>query len=806
MSMNRITSFPVFPLLPALTMFISILLGSGCASEHHLDPSETRFGVLDLAPSIDDLVDDRVRTEREATCGSAINALGETVPGLHFEAPLQTQGWYERGDLEPLSVADGALRTRVYGEGGRIIRVIDDLSADQASQMMVELSVDGGGQGRFLWRNAGEESFSDRNVREFDLRPGGRPCIYWIRLGKSQLSPLDAREWAGTVDAVMLDFPGNAGKVSLHRFELVRGASRSRIVAERVRHGLENHVVLSGVSRPILPVDGNTGKHVRIPDGCSLSAHMGVMGHAWEGGASGGATHFRVLFLPRRSGGTEPLVLYHGTLSPVDHPRHRGWVPLRLDLADLAGFSGELVFQSGEVRDGRVDWGSWSGGVWGNPLLAVAGGAAGKEAGDSPANVLIISLDTLRADRMSGYGNSRFTTAQIDRRLIRRGTQFSVARTSSPWTLPAHFSLMTGIDTIQEDVNLPGRLPRNVATLAGQLKRAGYRTAAITGGGYVAPEWGFDRGFDLYATETDLGEAVTYALDVTRQSGASPFFLFLHTYETHAPYTPREPYISQYEPKPYRGALQATTEELLRVNNGIIPVTDEDVDHLKALYDSGVAYTDHQIGRLLSALTGFGLEDRTIVVLLSDHGEEFVDHGSLDHGRSLYEELLRIPLTFCQPGRIASGVTIDEPVSLVDVFPTILELAGVDRPAGLSGCSLAGLLVGNHSDCSLPERITAAVVTYPFYGDRKYALLQGGRKVIFHPDDGREEYFDLENDPQEANAGNGAAVDERNRVLMAMLKQRLAAGGSNPEQAAAAGDSAFSPRTRDRLQQLGYLE
>jgi len=780
----------------ACCLVLTLLLLSACRSTDFRNPADEPYGIIDLAAELFD------GPPAEEAYRAALDQLDAVTLGFRFDDPAGLGNWKGYGGLEALQVLDGALRTRVTGADPRLACYIRSFETDLASRLLVEMSVEGGEEAVFLWRPEGER-YAGVLSKSFPLVADGRFHVYRVPLTEGLLPLLDSKSWSGTIDALRLDLPEQAGTVAIRKIELVQGPDREMLMAERLRHGLDRSVTLRRTTRPVLPA-GSAEIDISVPPDARLTFSTGVMGHAWKEAPPERRFHFRVRFVPGNVDGGGPHELFSEVLAPTLRRRHQGWSTHTLALQELAGMSGRLLFETavGPVgREPRWD-GTWSGGVWGSPRLACPAGSRA----DRPPNLLLISLDTLRADRLSSYGHTRRTTPQIDRRLAARGMQMAFARSSAPWTLPAHVSLMTGLDTLHRFQRTPGPIPGREATLAELLRGAGYRTEAVTGGANLGPEWGFHRGFHRYAVRRVLHRAVDEAVGALQGLDGAPFFLFFHTYETHAGYRPREPWFTGYEPVGYQGEVRGSQEELLRFNREGTVLTEADKEHLRALYDSEVSYTDHQIGQLFARLERSGLLDNTLVVLLSDHGEEFGDHGGYEHGRNLYDALLRVPMLFSMPGVIPAGKLSSEPATMVDVLPTILDLLGMDGPEGINGRSLAATLHGDEERRAGPDLLQAASVTNPLYGDRKFALFDGRFKVVYHPDDLREEYIDLLADPGESAPGRAPLPEAKAGEMMRLLKQRLEAEGLAGESDTTENAPPLSEETLSRLRQLGYLE
>jgi arylsulfatase A-like enzyme len=311
---------------------------------------------------------------------------------------------------------------------------------------------------------------------------------------------------------------------------------------------------------------------------------------------------------------------------------------------------------------------------------AVALGAFACSEKRAPArpNVLVLLLDTTRADHLGALGYERDTSPNIDR-LARENLLYTRAYTEAPWTPPSVATLFSGLWASSHGM-MPSagtdtamqRLDEHVLTLAEILKSAGYKTAGISANPWISPEFGYDQGFDSYAVKhKEAADVITDAglakLDELRAGGA-PFFLYLHYLDPHRPYSlPKE-----YEP--YKGQLKSArfTPPMLKFVN---------------TYDAEIRYLDASLGRLFAQLKAKGLYDDLVIVLVSDHGEQFGEHGYSGHGWTLYDEELHVPL-IVKPGRIEKGRSSDRVVSMIDVLPTLLTLVDVAKPPGLPGLNL----------------------------------------------------------------------------------------------------------------------
>ncbi len=398
-------------------------------------------------------------------------------------------------------------------------------------------------------------------------------------------------------------------------------------------------------------------------------------------------------------------------------------------------------------------------------------------------NVLFITLDTTRYDRLGCYGYDRDTTPRLDE-LASSSTRYETAIASSSWTLPSHATLFTGkfatshgarydpegplklTDAIAgpksfDDYRARG-LAANERTLAQMLSEADYRTGAVVGGPWMRRAFGLDKGFQLYDDEDIDSVNGRRASDVTRAALAwlddtedddKPYFLFLNYYDAHAPYDP---------PEPYRSAFASTSE----------PSPEE-------LYDGEIAYMDFHLGRVLDAVD----LDRTLVIVTADHGELFGEHGHVGHGNYLYQEEIRVPFIVKVPGVEPSTTT--EPAHHVDVTPLVLAHTG---------------LAPNRIRVERP--LIAEVSPLPFSSEHGSwrALIARGYKLLAN-DQGRDQLYNLMSDPGESVNLIGKEP-ERAQAMMRFLESYLDA---LPPPGDAGPPRELDPSTRDALRSLGYV-
>lgn len=441
--------------------------------------------------------------------------------------------------------------------------------------------------------------------------------------------------------------------------------------------------------------------------------------------------------------------------------------------------------------------------------------------GGGRPNILLVVVDTARADRFSFAGYARQTSPEIAI-LASEGTIYERAYTPAPWTLPAHASLFTGLFPSSHAADSGHlRLDEEFRTLAERLHDAGYRTQGYAANPWVGRQYGLAQGFDTYEEiwkegrggEEDAGAAALNArverfldwragnADARRQ----PFFIFVNYLEPHLPYSPPEPFRSRFLSA---GADRAAVERLrhfkhpdeVRYVLGLGGPSKDDLSILSELYDGEIAYIDGRVGDLARFLRQKGLLDDTFLVVTSDHGEAIGDHGFLDHKMSVFEELLRIPLVVRHPGTVQAGGRIQEPVMLQDLYPTLLALAHAfprGETQGASGPRDSFLLPGIEGLAGAPakpareagERALVAEFARPIQfleiiqqrfpeatigpWDRELVAYHRGNEKLHWASDGRHRLYDLAADPGETT-DLAATRPDRLKELAAEVESWLA--------------------------------
>jgi arylsulfatase A-like enzyme len=472
-------------------------------------------------------------------------------------------------------------------------------------------------------------------------------------------------------------------------------------------------------------------------------------------------------------------------------PEDRRWLNGAADLSTFAGKRVSIEFAvSPEPGDGPAPMGAY-----GNPVIYDPSRSVGRP------NVLVISLDTLRARNLGAYGYARETSPFLDE-LASQGGLFENAITTSVTTGPSHMSLFTGLYPVNHGLStgLEHKAER-VETLAGRLHGSGYHTAAFTENGYVVRTRGFGDGFSEYTENRGIvnkgpGEVRLTFGQARRflKRAREPFYLFVHTYQVHSPFRPPKRYSELFADDGHPGPDD--------------PVLRRQRDN----YDREIRYVDDRVRELVGELAERGVLERTLVVVLADHGEEFHEHGYYQHGGAVFEESIRIPMIYVGPG-IPAGRHAAQ-VSLIDVMPTVLDYVGEPAPEDLDGVSLLGALQRNEEIAARTLFTEARAIKRwlrPYRGESWRPMLIGmrsqhGKFIAHRPATGAADptvFYDLRTDAEEAAPRR--VEGEELAAVDAMVERYLDSRLSAAERSATESPEEIDPELRERLRLLGYL-
>lgn len=418
---------------------------------------------------------------------------------------------------------------------------------------------------------------------------------------------------------------------------------------------------------------------------------------------------------------------------------------------------------------------------------------------DAP-NILLISIDTLRADALPPYGSVRDTAPAIQA-MAEEGVVFQRSWSQAPSTSPTHASMFTGVYPSEHGVmGTTGRLPMRWYTLAEHFQASGARTWASTSSVRFAHGVQLNQGFDSYdvfakgSQTKKTGRALEATLQAIAETPEQPWFGFVHLMDVHAPYSVPDPYQSRFLDGRVSTVNADTTVKFLHQNRSSRRnVSDQQLDDLKAMYDGGVSFVDTRIAAIWDAVRT--LERPTIIVITADHGEAFFERGYLGHGTFLYEPITRVPLIFWGPGIVPEGQHRATLASSVDLFPTLSALAGLPVPENLRGDDLSGVVKG-HGE----QHGRSVVLQSSQFRGLVHEGEDGLYKLEIRNRGRRTRVFALRNDPTELKDLAQSRPD-----LLADLKAELAA--SRPGKNIPQGETwEVSDAERQALEAIGYMD
>ncbi len=460
-----------------------------------------------------------------------------------------------------------------------------------------------------------------------------------------------------------------------------------------------------------------------------------------------------------------------------------------------------------------------------------------------PGNVILVSIDTLRADHVGSYGYHRNTTPNLDR-LAREGVRFQNVVSTTSWTIPAHAGMFTSqYDLVHGLLSHTDRLDDKRITMAESMKKAGYTTAGFYSSITLDPVFGLGQGFDdyiccySYSTYVDpfrkkdakenfsrLRSRIQQAVpdkdinlqelswrDVTNpvvhrkvtdwldKHHKERFFLFVHYWDPHYDFVPPPPYDTMFDPG-YKGDINGRG---FISNPAIEPGMDrDDLEHVIALYDGEIRCTDHYVGKLVDKLKSLGILDDSLLIVTSDHGEEFFDHGSKGHRNNLFDETVMVPLIMRYPGHVPAGKVIKKEARIIDVFPTAAALMDVPGSPEAMGENLVPYIKGQ---APMPE--LSALSQLELENNSLFSLRTLQWKFLYHRQSESAICFDLKEDPEEKKA------IEWKRPLFSKAKQRFKKKMDNVnsfsrtlQRSDEKPGASFTEAQEQRLRDLGYLK
>ena len=385
--------------------------------------------------------------------------------------------------------------------------------------------------------------------------------------------------------------------------------------------------------------------------------------------------------------GAPPIDIFSGSYND------KNWVAEKISLAKFAGKLARIDILAEGKATARL--------ALGEPAIRVAPPKLNKAAGKTK-NVIVLLVDTLRADKLAPYGNKRVKATAFEK-FTKESTLFKNCQSTSNWTKPSCASVLTGLYPDSHKARgHSSRLGKSVKMASELFRGAGFSTAAFIANGYLASEFGFNRGWNKYVNyireskNTDAKNVYKDALAFIGEQKDKPFFTYIQTIDPHVPYDPPKEDLKIYDAGNYEGPIRprSTGNLLEEFKRKKVDLNARDRRHLEALYDGEITYHDRHFGRFLDGLNKQGVLNDTTIIVCADHGEEFFEHESVGHGHTLHQELLHVPLVVRSPGLVPAGKKIGNSVGLADVLPTALGSVGQKVPRGMEGTDLIHVASG----------------------------------------------------------------------------------------------------------------
>ena len=811
--------------IPCRSLFLSLVIASSACSRP-------------VAPAATRLVD--LFDQKSVEGGAARAAVAHPRTEWRFDGPAPeppskafaaTRGWEAGPGVADLKITGGTLTGRTTSPMGlvRIERTADLQVPDQLHSIEVRVRVSAGA-------NLAVETSPDERA-DFKEIVG-----HMMGLGVEITTPITPGDEVQTyILTKSRPLPASQIRHVFIRPSDVPGAEFAiesvRLVFRREHlAGIESGVGWQGMREVYREsIVSRAPERIRFP--------LAVPAAAWLDLAAGtvdeGPVSFKVGLL-RGASTQEEVLLEHTVTTPYR------WEPRAIDLARYAGQQVTLTLGVGAPDAGAI-------GLWGAPVVrrrgvmpAPAQGVAPAR-GKQPQGVIVLWTDTLRQDHLDAYGYARQTAPTL-RKVASEGVLFRNNTTQATWTKVATPSVLTSLYPSTHGVlGFNDRLPAGATTLAEVYRAAGYATIGFASNLFTGQFTNLHQGYEEQHEDGSLPNQrssktarvyVDRLVEWLELHRDTPFFVFLHLYDPHDPYEPSRPYDSLWadpeKREEHHRHLEAvrkvisdpllklfgmpTRAELVKAGLDADAYVKHDVDW----YDGSIRGLDTEVGRLLERLKALGLDQSTLVVFTADHGEEFLDHGRMFHGQSVYGELTQVPLMMRWPGVLPAGRVVEEVVQTIDLMPTLLEISGLKRPAEAQGQSLVGLLGAGAGGRSASGRawrahpaISEKAVTDPAKGaapaphdTEAYAIVDAGWKLVHNtvrPGGGPEfELFDFANDPLNLSDVADKHPDKVQRLgkLLDGWRQMARNARLKPDAEATKG---LSQQQLERLRSLGYI-
>jgi len=542
----------------------------------------------------------------------------------------------------------------------------------------------------------------------------------------------------------------------------------------------------------LLPPPGVASLNISIPEKAVLRFGVGMDMFDIEN--SSVSSELTVTFSEENGDDYE---IYKGSIDPSWFLETQSWIEMEKDLSLLGNKSGRLIFrtsQSGSANESNIP-----------NLLLISNPKILTPKKSNQPNVILLSIDTLRNDHLGLYGYGKPTSPFLDR-FASESVVFQRAVAQAPETLPSHMAIMTslfpGVHRMVK-ASPPGRLSAKWPIWSQIMKSIGYQTAGFTSGAEVSPIYGFNRGMEVYSSKWERSEIAFNKKSVRwiARTMGHPFFLFLHTYDVHTPYEPPPPYDTMFGSTEFKSRDEGAKkgmDALKRFNR----------NQKVALYDGEIRYVDSQIQQFMNRLKDLDVYDDSLIIITSDHGEEFMEHGQLArHGLTLYNELLFVPLIIKFPHGKWGGTVINDPVESVDIMPTVLDFLETPGPKHVQGISLLNTIKNGGSLVTPAAKKRSVFSERLIQGSELEVSVQTLTEKYYHRVVQSDEFYDISKDPLEQKNISGTRKNSefifQNRIKIFKRKNKnLYSLSSGPSDAI---QPEMDKETEDQLRALGYL-
>jgi arylsulfatase A-like enzyme len=540
-----------------------------------------------------------------------------------------------------------------------------------------------------------------------------------------------------TLPATALSAGENRVRLTFRNAAAIAGGKRAAAAIESIEIGAPRRAAggepaVRATLRPVeREIAGQKKLALTIPEASRLSYYLEVPAKA-KLALSLAAPQPGVTAIVRVArDGAAPTVLFQGA-APEKYT-DSSW--------DLSAFAGQSV---------RIDLVSRGGGiVWAEPRLAVPGAVPAPSAKTKFEHIYIWMCDTLRADKVRVYNpKTNVMTPNYDA-FAKDATRFAWAQVPGTWSLPSQASMLTGVyPNVHKATEHESKINAQLPIAPELLKKGGFRTALFSSNGYVSSKWGFGRGFDenVNFIRENLPNGADNLWATAKKwivpGKAKPQFVYLAVIEPHVIYNPKKEFLQKYWDKPYGGPIKPvlTGIQLGKIKQGTLKVNDTDKAYLEALHNAEITQSDAAFGTFLQDLKAAGLYDTSAVIVISDHGDEFWDHGDVGHAQAPHQELVHVPFMIHAPGLLPSGRVIDTEVEAMDLAPTVLDLAGLPVPESMQGQSVLPVAL---------DEVAYSPSTSMTQNGSMSRGIKSGRYRMIHAGVGRIELFDEIEDPRE---------------------------------------------------------